>query len=80
MNASMTWCRFKFVKVVVPGGQKGPQQVKGLKPKLHDLTPSMGENKSLNLKDKTSVKLFERYHAIDTHIKFCVGTSSSVTL
>jgi hypothetical protein len=40
----------------------------------------MGENKTLNLKDKTSLKLFARYHAIDIHIKFCVGNSSSVTI
>jgi hypothetical protein len=26
----------------------------------------------LNLKDKISLKLFARYHAIDIHIKFCV--------
>jgi hypothetical protein len=26
----------------------------------------------LNLKDKTSLKPFARYHAIDIHIKFCV--------
>jgi hypothetical protein len=45
---------------------------KGLKPKLYDLALSMGENKTLNLKDKILLKLFERYHAIDIHIKFCV--------
>jgi hypothetical protein len=31
-----------------------------LKPKLHDLALSMGENKTLNLKDKTSLKRFAR--------------------
>jgi hypothetical protein len=39
----------------------------------------MGENKTLNLKDKTSLKRFARYHAIDIHFKFCDGNSSSVT-
>jgi hypothetical protein len=54
--------------------------VKGLKSKLHDLALSMGENKTLNLKDKTSLKRFARYHAIDIHIKFCVGNSTTVTI
>jgi hypothetical protein len=31
---------------------------KGLKPKLRDLALSMGENKTLNLKDKTLLRLF----------------------
>jgi hypothetical protein len=31
--------------------------VKGLEPKSHDLTLSMGENKTLNLKDITSLRL-----------------------
>jgi hypothetical protein len=53
---------------------------KGLKPKMHDLALSVGENKTLNLKDKTSLKLFSRYHAFDIHIKFCVGNSSSITI
>jgi hypothetical protein len=53
---------------------------KGLKPKLHGLALSMGENKTFNLKVKTSLKLFARYHAIDIHIKFCVGNISSVTI
>jgi hypothetical protein len=34
----------------------------------------------LNLKDKISFKLFARHHAIDIHIKFWVGNSSSVTI
>jgi hypothetical protein len=40
----------------------------------------MGENKTENLKYKTLLKLFARYHAIDIHIKFCVGNSLSVTI
>jgi hypothetical protein len=50
--------------------------MKGLKPKLHDLALSMGENKTLNLKDK----IFTRYHAIDIHIKFSVRSNSSLTI
>jgi hypothetical protein len=53
---------------------------KGLEPKLHDLALSMGESKTLNLKNKTLLKLFARYHAFDIHIKFCVGNCSSVTI
>jgi hypothetical protein len=41
---------------------------------------SMGKNKTLDLKDKTLLKLFARYHAIDIYIKFCVGNTSSVTI
>jgi hypothetical protein len=47
---------------------------------LHDLALSRGENKTLNLKDKISLKLFVIYYSIDIHIKFCVGNSSSVTI
>jgi hypothetical protein len=32
---------------------------KGLEPKMHDLALSMGENKTLNLKDITSLKLLQ---------------------
>jgi hypothetical protein len=32
---------------------------KGLEPKLHDLALPMGENKTLNLKDITSLKLLQ---------------------
>jgi hypothetical protein len=32
---------------------------KGLEPKLHDLALSMGKNKTLNLKDVTSLKLLK---------------------
>jgi hypothetical protein len=59
---------------------KAETHIKGLEPKLHDLALSMGENKTLNLKDKTSLKRFTRYRAIDIHIKFCVGNNSSVTI
>jgi hypothetical protein len=34
------------------------------KAKLHDLALSMGENKALNLKDKTLLKLYARHHVI----------------
>jgi hypothetical protein len=47
------------------------QKNKGLKPKLHDLTMSMGENKILN-------QTFARHH-IDIHIKFCVGRNYRVS-
>jgi hypothetical protein len=40
----------------------------------------MSENKTLNLKDITSLKLSARYDAIDIHFKFCVGNISSVTI
>jgi hypothetical protein len=36
------------------------EKLKGLEPKLHDLALSMGENKTLNSKDKTFLKLFAR--------------------
>jgi hypothetical protein len=39
----------------------------------------MGENKTLNLKDVTLLT-FASYHAIDIHIKFCVGNSLSITI
>jgi hypothetical protein len=32
----------------------------------------MGENKTLDLKDKISLKRFARYYAINIHSKFCV--------
>jgi hypothetical protein len=51
----------------------GRSVCKGLKPKLHDFALPLGENKTLNLNDKTLFKLFARYHAIDIHIKFCVA-------
>jgi hypothetical protein len=54
--------------------------LKVLEQKLHDIAFSMGENKTLNLKDKTSLKLFAKYRAIDIHIKFCVGNSSSIAI
>jgi hypothetical protein len=44
-------------------------QQKGLKPKLH-LALSMGENKTLNSKDKTLLKLFAGYHQNWNRINF----------
>jgi hypothetical protein len=40
----------------------------------------MGENKTFNLKDKTSLKRFAKHPIIHIHIKFCVGNSSCVNI
>jgi hypothetical protein len=47
--------------------------LKGLEPKLHDLALSMGENKTLNLKDITLLKLFQ-----DTCIMLLISISNFV--
>jgi hypothetical protein len=48
---------------------------KVLKPQLHDLALSMVENKTLNLKGITLLKLLQ-----NIMLFFCVGNSSSVTI
>jgi hypothetical protein len=51
----------------------------GLKPKLPDLVMSMGENET-EFKTHNFAQTIARYHAIDIHIRFCVGNSSSITI
>jgi hypothetical protein len=53
---------------------------KGLEPKLLCLALSMGENKTLNSKDITLLKLLQDIMLLILYIKFCVGNSSSLTI
>jgi hypothetical protein len=53
---------------------------KGLEPKLHDLALSLGGNETFEFERHNFTQTFARFYAIDSHIKFCVGNSSSVTM